>query len=147
MTRLAERFGLEVEPGTVIPAAELEVRATKSGGPGGQHVNTSSTRVELLWALGSSRAVTDEQRERIRVRLAPRLDAEGKVRVVASDTRSQKQNRAIAEERLVALVRRALVVARKRRKTKPTKSSVERRLSEKHLRSRRKQERKVSDAD
>ena len=104
-------------------------------------MNTSSTRVELLWRLATSRAVTDAERARIRSRLAARLDAEGNVRVVASDTRSQKQNRALAEQRLVALVARALVVPKARRRTSPTRSSVERRLTEKHLRSQTKRDR------
>jgi ribosome-associated protein len=141
------RFGLTVATDVVIPPRELDFRATKSGGPGGQHVNTSSTRVELVWRLGTSRAVTAEQRERIRHRLAPRLDADGNVRVVASDTRSQRQNRLLAEQRLVALVARALHIPKKRKKTKPTKSAVERRLSQKHLRSERKATRRTPDAD
>ncbi len=135
------RFGLVVTPALSIPPGELDARATKSGGPGGQHVNTSSTRVELLWRLASSRAVSDEQRERIRLKLAARLDSEGNVRVVASDTRSQRQNRILAEERLADLVRRALAIPKKRRKTAPTRSSVERRLTDKRMRSQRKRER------
>jgi ribosome-associated protein len=147
MAQAVARFGLLIEPGLVIPPAELEVRATKSGGPGGQHVNTSSTRIELLWSLARSRVVTDEQRERLRTRLAARLDSEGNVRVVASDTRSQRQNRMLAEERLAVMVRRALAVQKRRRKTAPTRSAVERRLEAKHLRSRRKKERRASDLD
>jgi ribosome-associated protein len=147
MANSTDRFGLEIEPGLVIPPSELESRASRSGGPGGQHVNTSSTKVELVWMLGRSRVVSDAQRSRIRSRLAPRLDSEGNLRIVASDTRSQRQNRALAEERLAVLVRRALAIPKPRRKTKPTKSSVERRLSAKHQRSQRKQERRVRDAD
>ncbi|HEY9227611.1 MAG TPA: peptide chain release factor-like protein, partial [Gemmatimonadaceae bacterium] len=84
---------MNVSPSVSIARNELQYRATRAGGPGGQHVNTSSTRIELLWDLTNSRAVTDEQRERIRTRLAARLDADGMVRVVASDRRSQQQNR------------------------------------------------------
>ncbi|MCC7194252.1 MAG: aminoacyl-tRNA hydrolase [Gemmatimonadaceae bacterium] len=126
----------------VIPDDELETRASRSGGPGGQHVNTSSTRVEVLWRLGESRAVTDDQRERIRRRLATRLDAEGNVRVTASDTRSQRQNRALAEQRLAELVAEALHVPRARRKTRPGRAAVERRLEAKHRQSERKRERR-----
>src|SRR5436190_12244194 len=91
---------LNVTPGLAIPRSELQYRATRSGGPGGQHVNTSSTRIELLWDLSGSQAVNDEQRERLRAKLAPRLDSEGMVRVVASDHRSQLQNREAADVRL-----------------------------------------------
>lgn len=134
---------LTITPEISIPRSELTYRATRSGGPGGQHVNTSSTRIELLWDLSRSRAVSDEQRERLRTKLAPRLDGEGMVRVVASDRRSQQQNRAAAEERLAALVRHALHVPKKRRKTKPTAAAKERRIKEKKLRSERKRDRRA----
>jgi ribosome-associated protein len=114
-----------------IPRAEIQYRASRAGGAGGQHVNTSSTRIELLWNLPGSTAVTEEQRERIRTKLAPRLDSEGMVRVVASDRRSQGQNKQLADERLAALVKHALHIPKKRRPTKPTRSSKERRLAEK----------------
>lgn len=125
-----------------IPRSELTVRATRAGGPGGQHVNTSSTRVELLWNLERSRAVSDEQRERLRDKLAARMDADGMVRVVASASRSQLQNRRDAEVKLVTLIRRALVVPKVRRKTRPTRSSVEARLSSKRRTSEKKRERR-----
>jgi ribosome-associated protein len=134
---------LAVTPEISIPRSELTYRATRSGGPGGQHVNTSSTRIELLWDLERSRAVTDEQRERLRAKLAPRLDSDGMVRVVASDRRSQQQNRIAADDRLAALVRHALHVPKKRRKTKPPAAAKERRIKEKKLRSERKRERRV----
>ena len=95
---------LNVTTALSIPRTELQYKATRAGGPGGQHVNTSSTRIELLWDLPASQAVTDAERERLRAKLAPRLDAEGKVRVVASDRRSQRQNKIAADERLAALV-------------------------------------------
>lgn len=133
---------LPITPSLSIPRSELQYRATRAGGPGGQHVNTSSTRIELLWDLENSRAVDDEQRLRIRTRLANRLDADGMVRVVASDRRSQQQNRDAADERLAALVRYALHVPKKRRATKPTKASKERRLSEKKRHSDKKRQRR-----
>jgi ribosome-associated protein len=141
------RFGLRVSPVLTIPGHELETRATRASGPGGQHVNKSSTRVELLWRLADSRAVDEVQRERLRHKLAPRLTAGGELRVVVSDTRSQKQNRAIAERRLALLVARALSVPKARKKTAPTKSSIERRLSSKHLRSQKKRDRRAMDAE
>ena len=128
--------------GREIPRSELSSRATRSGGAGGQHVNTSSTRVELLWNPSRSRALDDAGRARVLEKLAARLDAEGNVRVVASDTRSQRQNRDIAEQRLAELVRRALIVPKKRRPTKPTRSSKERRLEEKRRESKKKSDRR-----
>ncbi|HVE35396.1 MAG TPA: alternative ribosome rescue aminoacyl-tRNA hydrolase ArfB [Gemmatimonadaceae bacterium] len=134
---------LTITPEIAIPRSELTYRATRSGGPGGQHVNTSSTRIELLWDLEGSRAVSDEQRDRLRTKLASRLDGDGMVRVVASDRRSQQQNRGAADERLAALVRHALHVPKKRRKTKPPAAAKERRIKSKKLRSERKRERRV----
>ncbi len=133
---------LNVTSTLAIPRSELQYRASRSGGPGGQHVNTSSTRIELLWDLNGSRAVSEEQRERLRAKLAARLDAEGMVRIVASDRRSQGQNRQAADERLAALVRHALHVPKKRRATKPTKASKEKRLSEKKRHSDKKRDRR-----
>ena len=134
---------LAITPDISIPRSELTYRATRSGGPGGQHVNTSSTRIELLWDLDGSRAVTDEQRERLRVKLSSRLDGDGLVRVVASDRRSQQQNRIAADTRLAALVRHALHVPKKRRKTKPPAAAKERRIKEKKIRSERKRDRRA----
>jgi|SRR5687768_7895561 len=134
--------GLRVNDSVVIPRAELVARASRAGGAGGQHVNTSSTRIELLWNLDASRVVSDEQRERLRQKLASRLDAEGNVRVVASDRRSQRQNRESAEERLAALVRAALVVPRKRRPTRPSRAAKQARLDEKKRISEKKRERR-----
>jgi ribosome-associated protein len=133
---------LQVSPTLFIPRSELQYRATRSGGPGGQHVNTSSTRIELLWDLNGSVAVDDEARARIRTKLAPRLDSEGMVRVVASDRRSQGQNKQAADERLAAVVRHALHVPKKRRATKPTRAAKEKRLSEKKKHSDKKRERR-----
>lgn len=125
---------LNVTPRMAIPRSELQYRASRSGGPGGQHVNTSSTRIELLWDLNGSRAVTDEERDRLRLKLAARLDAEGMVRVVASDRRSQQQNRQAADERLARLIKHALHVPKARKATKPTRAAKERRLTEKKKR-------------
>ena len=134
---------LNVSPTLSIPRSELQYRATRAGGPGGQHVNTSSTRIELLWDLTGSQAIDEDQRARIRAKLAPRLDAEGMVRVVASDRRSQAQNKQAADERLASLVRHALHVPKKRRATKPTRAAKEKRLSEKKKHSDKKRERQV----
>lgn len=133
---------LNVTPTIAIPRTEIQYRASRAGGPGGQHVNTSSTRIELLWDIGSSVAISDEQRERIRAKLAARLDADGMVRVVASDRRSQGQNKQAADERLAALVKHALHVPKKRKVTKPPRAAKEKRLSEKKHRSDIKKKRK-----
>jgi ribosome-associated protein len=128
-----------------IPRIELNFRASRAGGPGGQHVNTSSTRVELVWNLDRSRALSEQLRVRLREKLATRLDAQGNVRVVASAFRSQLRNRDDAEERLAALLRRALTVPKKRKKTRPSRSAIESRLQTKRILSEKKRERRSRD--
>ena len=134
--------GLEVLPGVVIPRSELQYRATRAGGAGGQHVNTSSTRIELLWDLPRSAAIDDAQRERLRAKLATRLDSGGLVRVVSSARRSQQQNREAADERLVELVRQGLAVPKKRRPTKPSRAAKQARLDDKRRRGDKKRDRR-----
>jgi len=138
-----ELMFLNVTPKLAIPRNELEYRATRSSGPGGQHVNTSSTRIELLWDLTGSQAISDEQRERLRTKLVSRLDSGGRVRVVASGRRSQRQNRREADERLAALIKYALHVPKKRRVTKPTRAAREKRLADKKRRGEIKRERRA----
>ncbi len=133
---------LAVNARVAIPAAELEIRATRAGGPGGQHVNTSSTRVEVTWGALESVALSDTDRQRLAERLASRLDSAGVLRVVAADTRSQTQNRQLALERLAGLVRAALTIPKKRRATKPTRASKEARLDTKKRRSTQKRDRR-----
>lgn len=134
--------GIRVNDNVVIPRDEILARASRAGGAGGQHVNTSSTRIELLWNVGTTRALTDEQRERVLQKLASRLDGERNVRVVASDRRSQRQNREAAESRLADLVRAALVVQKKRRPTKPSRAAKQARLDSKKRISEKKRERR-----
>jgi ribosome-associated protein len=98
-------------------------------------VNTSSTRIELLWNVARTTALDDERRARVATRLATRIDGEGWLRVVSSARRSQQQNREAAEARLVELVRGALVVPKRRRPTRPTRASQEKRIEEKRKRS------------
>jgi ribosome-associated protein len=138
---------LVVDATLEIPRSELSFRASRAGGPGGQHVNTSSTRVELLWNVERSRALDSDQRARLSEKLAARIDGEGNVRVVASANRSQLRNREEAETRLATLVRRALIVPKARKKTRPTKGSVEARLRSKKEHSRRKQNRRFRGDD
>lgn len=124
-----------------IPRAELEYKATRAGGPGGQHVNTSSTRIELLWDFTKSQAVSDAIRTRIIEKLGARMDSEGRLRVVSAQHRSQQQNKVAAEERLAELVRKALVVEKPRKKTKPSRAAKEARLQDKKRASERKKNR------
>jgi ribosome-associated protein len=126
---------LEVSESLAIPRWELEVRASRAGGAGGQHVNTSSTRIELLWNVARSTVLDDERRARVAARLATRIDGEGWLRVVSSARRSQQQNREAAEARLAELVRGALVVQKRRRPTRPTRASKEERIKDKRKRS------------
>ena len=138
----ADDGALAVNASVAIPRAELETRASRAGGPGGQHVNTSSTRVEVRWNVRRSAALTDEQRARLEERLASRLDSEGMLRVVAADSRSQRQNRERAEQRLADLVRRALVVPKRRKATKPSRAARQARLDEKRKKSGKKAQRR-----
>jgi ribosome-associated protein len=130
-----------------IPEAELEFKASRSGGPGGQHVNTSSTRVEVRWNPARSTALSDHEKARLVVKLANRLDGEGWLRVVAATTRSQRQNRIEATERLVALVERSLVVPKIRKPTKTPAGERRRRLEDKRHRGRLKSDRQSTHDD
>lgn len=125
-----------------IPESEFEFKATRSGGPGGQHVNTSSTRVEVRWNLVRSTAPTDAERARLMEQLGPRLDGEGWIRVVSSATRSQLRNREAAKERLVELIARALVVPKARKPTKMPKAVRAERLEAKRRQGRLKADRR-----
>jgi len=139
--------GLQVNDSLMIPRSELRTRASRSGGPGGQHVNTSSSRIEVEWNVRTSAVLDEPQRARLLEKLATRIDGEGDLRVVASDSRSQTQNRRRAEERLAELVRAALVIPKTRRKTKPTRASKEARLGEKKRRADTKRHRRWRDAE
>lgn len=121
-----------------MPAAELTWRFSKSSGPGGQHVNTSDTRVELLWSVHSSAVLTPVQKQIVATRLSSRI-TNGTITIVSSAYRSQTRNRADAVERLETLVADALKPVAKRRPTKPSRGSVQRRLDSKKQRSQIKQ--------
>ena len=139
--------GLMVTPHVTIPMSEIELTAITGSGPGGQHVNRSATRIALRWNLHTTRALDDLQRQRALAVLNSRVDADGAIRIVAGEYRSQMQNRAAALQRLSQLLARALVVPKKRKATRPTKSSVERRLTEKRARSNTKKDRKSGGSD
>jgi ribosome-associated protein len=138
---------LEVTEEVSIPRDELSIRASRSGGAGGQHVNTSSTRIELLWNVAGTRALPDGVRDGVLQRLGSRTNADGVIRIVSSEHRSQLRNREAAEERLVKLVRGALTVPRARRKTAPTRASKEARLKAKKRRAEIKKRRASEDFD
>ena len=140
---MADDGALEVNDSVRVPRAELTYRATRSGGPGGQHVNTSSTRVELAWDVGASPSVSDEERALIREKLSNRISGEGVLLLAASDHRSQNQNKEAVTERFVELVRQALVVPKKRKKTRPGKAAREARLRAKKHRSEVKRSRRT----
>jgi ribosome-associated protein len=125
---------LAVRSNVTIPAGELQWRFSHSGGPGGQGVNTSDSRVELTWDLASTSALPPALKERALQRLATRLTGTS-LTVVASEFRSQLRNREAAAARLVALVAKAIAPPpRARRPTRPTAAAVERRISAKKRR-------------
>ncbi len=139
---MAREGELELSPTMAIPRAELVYKATRAGGAGGQHVNTSSTRIELLWNVRDTLALPPEARERVVEKLATRIDGEGWIRVVSSARRSQEQNRDAAEERLIALVTGALLVRKRRKATKPSRGQREARIQEKKKRGETKKQRR-----
>jgi len=118
-----------------IRLSELGFRFSRSGGPGGQHVNRTATRVELLFDVAHSPSLTEEQRQRLLKRLAGRIDSEGILRVAAQSERSQLRNRQEAIERLQTLLRQALHIPKRRRRSKVPRWARERRLAEKRRRS------------
>ena len=133
---------LDVSPDLRVPLAELEFRASRSGGPGGQHVNTSSTRVEVTWDVAGSPALSEEQRQRLLVRLASRLDGTGRLRLVSSGTRSQLRNREDVTERLREVVAQALLVPKARKRTRTPRAAKAARLENKRRRAATKRDRR-----
>jgi ribosome-associated protein len=130
---------IRVTRSVVLPVAEIELRFSRSSGPGGQHAQKSETRVEAVFDVEASSALTDTQKRRVVARAGPTL------RAVAQDERSQLRNRELAVERLVERLRQALRVERRRVPTKPTDASRERRLEQKRRRSQVKRFRRSTD--
>jgi ribosome-associated protein len=120
---------IRVTRSVVLPVREIQLRTSRSSGPGGQHAQKSETRVEAVFDVEASEALTDAQKRRVVAKAGPIL------RAIAQDERSQLRNRELATERLVAALREALRVERKRVPTKPTTASRQRRLEEKKRRS------------
>ena len=132
--RSARDQDLRIGPRLTIPADELAFETSRSGGPGGQHVNKVETKVTLRWRPGASRVLSDRQRALLTERLAARLTRSGDLAVHASRYRSQSRNLEDARERLAGLVRAALAPVRQRKPTRPTRGSKERRLEAKRRR-------------
>jgi ribosome-associated protein len=119
---------LRIGRGAAVPLSEVELRTSRSSGPGGQHANVTASRVEASFDVAASRSLTEEQKRRIMARCGP------VVRATAQDTRSQARNRELALERLRSRLTAALTVQRPRRATKPTRASRRRRLETKRRR-------------
>ena len=128
MSDIDERTHRRVTRSVLLPLSEIELRVSRSSGPGGQHANTSETRVEAVFDVEASSALTDGQKKRVLAKAGPVL------RAVAQDERSQSRNRELAVERLVAKLAEALRVERRRVATRPTRAAEERRLAEKRRR-------------
>ena len=124
-----ERESIRVTRSVSIPRSEIELRFSRSSGPGGQHAQKSDTRVEATFDVEASSALSEAQKRRVIAKAGPVL------RAIAQDERSQWRNRELATERLVEALREALRVPRRRKPTKPSKGSVERRLEAKRRRS------------
>jgi ribosome-associated protein len=132
---------VQVARGVEIPLEEIELRASRSSGPGGQHANVTASRIEAVFDVAASDSLSDEQKRRIMARCGPRVTA------VAQDARGQARNRELALERLRERLSNALHVQRSRRATKPTKASRERRLDAKRRQSARKSTRRRPPSD
>jgi ribosome-associated protein len=132
---------LHIARGVELPLAEVELRTSRSSGPGGQHANVTASRVEAVFDVEASRALDDEHKRRIRARLGP------VVRATAQDTRSQARNRELALERLASRLASALVVQRPRRATEPSRAARRRRLERKRRRGELKRGRRRPDAE
>lgn len=138
---------IRINRSLTIPGAELELRFSPSGGPGGQHANKAATRAELTWNVNESQVLGPRQRQRLQAGLRHRLDSAGNVRLTSDRSRSQMQNRNDVIARFAVLVRDALKATKPRVETKPSRASKERRLEQKKKRSETKQNRRVSLGD
>jgi ribosome-associated protein len=132
---------LPIRPGLALPLSEIELRTSRSSGPGGQHANVTASRVEASFVVADSGTLSAEQRARISSKLGPRVTAS------AQDTRSQHRNRELALERLAGRLAHALEVRRPRTKTRPTRASQRRRVDTKKRRGEIKRARRRPDLD
>jgi len=141
MSDAPERTGRRVTRSVVLPLSEIEFRVSRSSGPGGQHANTSETRVEAVFDVEASTALTENQKHRVIAKAGPIL------RAIAQDERSQFRNRELAIDRLVARLAEALRVERKRVPTRPSRAAKEQRLDTKKWRGATKRLRRVDDGE
>jgi ribosome-associated protein len=132
---------LHIRSGLAVPLSEIELRTSRSSGPGGQHANVTASRVEASFDVAASETLSEEQRARISAKLGPRVTA------TAQDTRSQYRNRELALERLATRLAHALEVRRPRTKTRPTRASQKRRVDAKKRRGETKRTRRPPDPD
>ena len=132
---------LPIRHGLAIPVGEIELRTSRSSGPGGQHANVTASRVEAVFDVNASTSLSDAQKARIAARLGPRVTAS------AQDTRSQLRNRELALERLAERLAAALEVARPRHKTRPTATSRRKRVDAKRRRGETKRTRRRPSGD
>ena len=132
---------LHIRAGVALPLSEIELRTSRSSGPGGQHANVTASRVEAMFDVAASASLTPEQRSRISAKLGPKVTAS------AQDTRSQHRNRELALERLASRLAHALEVRRPRTKTRPTRASQRRRVEGKKRRGDIKRDRRRPDVD
>jgi ribosome-associated protein len=130
---------LHIRDGLSVPISEIEIRASRSSGPGGQHANVTASRIEATFDVRNSTVLSEAQKARISAKVGPRVTA------VAQDARSQARNRELALQRLAQRLRDALHVARPRTKTKPTAGSKRRRLDDKRRRGQTKEGRRRPD--
>jgi ribosome-associated protein len=132
---------LRIGRGAAVPLSEIELRTSRSSGPGGQHANVTASRVEAIFDVAASQSLSDDQKRRIAARCGP------VVRATAQDTRSQARNRELALERLRSRLTAALTVQRPRRATKPTPASRRRRVEAKRRRGEQKRARRRPDLE
>jgi ribosome-associated protein len=144
---MADENFLQLTPDLRLPLSELDYQASRSGGPGGQHVNTSSTRIEVWWDVAGSPTLTPEQRAQLLERLRTKLDSGGRLRLVSSGSRSQLRNREDVTERLQSVVANALAVRKKRKPTRPSRAAKAARLEAKRRRAATKQRRRSPPAE
>lgn len=134
--------GIRINARITVPRSEIVIRATRSSGPGGQHVNKTSSRIELVWNISTSDVLSDNDRALLASSLSSKLSANGELRIVVSDTRSQHKNREIAEERFAETVRKALVIPKARKQTRPSRQQKQARLEAKSRISEKKTQRR-----
>ncbi len=123
--------GIYIKNGIIIPLHEIEITASRAGGPGGQHVNKTSTRITLRWNVKATTALNDEQKARVLEKLATSLTSEGDLIIHSGSSRSQEQNRRAAFDILADKIRRALIIPKKRTKTGIPQAAKAKRIEKK----------------